>query len=361
MIIYSTYSQKKTTTRDPDVKEMILRWMSSNMASMADGIVNHVPVLSGTVRDRFARPYGIDATDWNTIKKSPEFRKMEKTATILKLGLLISYLDTKDPIFLDFLMILIYSALMYKYYPQGFNKHIMQYTIDHADARTDFKKYGSLIITLRKKCETFLDLFEKRMAKNRSDVILREALQSITTRLNDMVKNLRRKLQTHMDDPDMKIMMAFSTTQDGKQVINALGTMERIREKAIDNLAFPSDKVLMACGLGTANVRNLPYRGLFTAQLEHHFGELSLVSNQIFDEWMRRNKDDLKIQTFRTGFIKSMKVARNMSTIKKEIDAIIYDMVADHKNPNINKIDARNYLYDYLLKNLFLCGLEIVH
>lgn len=362
--IYEIYNKAKTSDRDKIVLDRINYYISRNIQSISDGLLKSVPTISGETIDYMAQPYNLSTSDWNDVKKSKEWMKMKLLANPLKLGLLISYCDTQNVAYVNFLSILIYSSLMVKYFPKGFDKNIMKYTIDNADARTDFKKYeGSLMIVVNKKVETFLKLLGKNLKPGINDKNLRDALQSISTRLNEAVKSISTKYYKNFKDPDIKIMMEYSTTDDGKNILNSLGFMEAIRQSAVDNLASPSDKILTMIHLGSRDINNFKYRALFIREIPECFGLLSNCTSEMLDNWMRRHPNKVSVTLFRTDFIKTMSKARNVKEITSILEAVNDKMllsVPDDKIKEYDRLSMRRFMYNYIMLNIYSSSSNVI-
>lgn len=362
--IYDIYKSAAPKDRDKQILDRINYYMSKNIQSISDGLLKSVPVISGEMIDYLAAPYNISTDDWKQIQKSKQWYNMKQLASPLKLGLLISYCDTQNAAYLNFMCILIYSSMMFKYFPKGFDKNIMKYTIDNADARTDFKKYeGSLMIVVQKKVESFVKLLGKNLKPGIDDKKLREALQSIVTRMNEAIKGISSKYYKNFNDPDIKIMMEYSTTSDGKNILSSLGVMEAIRQAAVDNLATPSDKILTMIHLSNRDMDNFKYRALFIREIPECFGLLSKCTSEMLDDWMRRHPNKVTVTLFRTDFVKTMSKARNVSHITEILEAVNDKMllsVPEERIPDYDRLTMRRFMYNYIMLNIYASSNSII-
>lgn len=364
-VIFDIYSRNKITGRDQRVLDRINLYMSNNVNSLTDGMIRNTTIISNDIINRIAEPYNIGESDWKEITKSKEFSKMSKSASIIKLGLLISYCETRDIMFLNFYMILSYTSLMSKYFKNGYDRNIMKYTIDMSDARTDFKKYeGSIIIVANKKVETFVKTYKRQLeTREPTDANLREWMQSLTTRMNDTVKTIAQKYYKNFNDPDIKIMMEYSKTDDGKNIISPTGVMEAVRQSSVNNLTASSDTLLNMVGLPANNIVGLKYRRLMIDEIPNNFGLMSGVTSMVIDEWMARNRDKISLQLFRSSFLKSMSVARGINKINRDIDTIMYQMlktIPEDQHKLYNKQQFRKYIYLYILGNIYYSSKDIM-
>lgn len=357
-VIYNIYKERTTKETHDNISDLIGLYIKKNMSVLTDGLINNYPILGESTRNKFASFYNISPNDWKEISKSSEYRLMARLADPLKLGLLFSYFETRNPIFINFLGILCYSLYMFKYFPRKFNKLIMQYTIDEFDARLDYNKLGrNLLIVIGKKTESFIQNWEKRITKNPSDKLFREMLKDFTPRYNNMINSIATAYHKNFNDPDVRIQIAYAKSADGKNNVAGAGLFEAIREIAMNNLQSPSSRILDMIGLGNNNPKNMKYRTLLISRLGDQYINTSRVCSNILDEWMKRNSDKLTMKNFRLGFVKSMSIARHITYIFDALDNIIYNMMSDKPREEArlyNKVQLRKWLYQYLLLVLYL-------
>ena len=357
-VIYEIYKSRTTPDTHNNVSDLIGLYIKKNMSVLTDGLINNYPILGETTRNRFASYYNITPEDWKIISKSPEYRLMARLADPLKLGLLYSYYETRNPIFINFLGILCYSLYMFKYFPRKFNKLIMQYTIDEFDARLDYNKLGrNLLIVIGKKTESFIQNWEKRITKTPSDKLFREMLKDFTPRYNNMINSIATAYHKNFNDPDVRIQIAYAKSADGKNNVAGAGLFEAIREIAMNSLQTPSSRILDMIGLGTNNPKNIKYRTLMIAKLGDQYINTSRLCSNILDEWMKRNSEHLTMKNFRLGFVRAMSIARHITYIFDGIDNVIYNMLADKPREEtriFNKVQMRKWIYQYLILTLYL-------
>ena len=357
-VIYNIYKERTTKETHDNISDLIGLYIKKNMSVLTDGLINNYPILGESTRNKFAAFYNISPNDWKEITKSSEYKLMARLADPLKLGLLFSYFETRNPIFINFLGILCYSLYMFKYFPRKFNKLIMQYTIDEFDARLDYNKLGrNLLIVIGKKTESFIQNWEKRITKNPTDKLFREMLKDFTPRYNNMINSIATAYHKNFNDPDVRIQIAYAKSADGKNNVAGAGLFEAIREIAMNNLQSPSSRILDMIGLGNNNPKNMKYRTLLISRLGDQYINTSRVCSNILDEWMKRNSDKLTMKNFRLGFVKSMSIARHITYIFDALDNIIYNMMADKPREEArlyNKVQLRKWLYQYLLLVLYL-------
>lgn len=363
-IFIDTYNARGDKYTDLAVADAINIYINKDISTLTDGLINRIPVISAEVRNTIAKPYNIDKEAWNTIKKAKDFRYMDRSASDLKLGLIISWCRVRQPIYLTFLYILVYSSLIKKYFQRDFDKSIMKYTIDNADNRTDFKKYnGSLLLVCTKKVETFIKRFDKTYPKYPSDWDVYQIWLATYTRINEMIKAISQKYYKNFHDPNIKTKIQYETDSDGKVIVDESSQIEMVRRKAIDNLAYPSEAILKSIGLGVTNPQNLKYRMLFINSITDVFQDTSSATNALIDAWRYRMRNDkVTIELMRKNFITTMIKAREVKELQKASDNIIKYMLKDMDPQDarkINKYDLFKYIRLYLIYNIYFTAMSV--
>ena len=231
-IIYKVYQSKKTSSRDENVMHLINQFMSTPkmVSSLSSGVLDNIPKITLIDRKPIERVYNINSDDMKQIMKSSEYRKIGMKFSVLKVGLIISYLETKRRIYLVYLSTLIYGSYMSNYYKNGFNRALMEYTINAQDGKQDYKRLGTnLLPVINKKLETIINYFEPKMRGGINDALIREMLASIHSRFNLMIKTVAQKYYQYKDDPEVKVMMQYSKSLDGKDVISPMSLIQALR------------------------------------------------------------------------------------------------------------------------------------
>ena len=364
-VIADIYNKKSEKDTDILAQEAINAYINKNISVLTDGLIKQTPIISTNTQLSISKYYNITKDDWSQIQKSKEFFKVKKLSSDIKFGLIMSYARTRKPIFINFLFLIFYTVSLKTFFPNGrFDKHIMKYTVDSADARTDFKKFNyNLLLVLNKKVETYINSDLKKFPKYPTDAQLVAVMQACRTRVYDMMKIIANKYYENFNDPDLKIQLRYSTNLDGTDDLEiSSGVFETVRSKAVDNLSYVSDKYLQAISLSSMNRDKIRYRLVFMNKWEDVFGSLSKVSNLMLNEWMTRNKDNMTLKNFRLNFVKQFTAPRNIDEIRDEIDMIVFEMLkdkSDDEKKTYNKIEMAKYIYKYLLLNLHYTALMI--
>lgn len=359
------FKSRETPNRDEKVLDRINIYITNNLPSLTDGLLDNIPKISEQARKYVEDPYMIDTNDYKEIQKTAGYKSLNsyRLYSTLRVGLVISYLNTGNKLYLLYLSIMMYSSYMVKYFRNGgFNRDVMKYTIDNADNRTDFKKYSSLIIVLNKKIETVESLYKKKLSHPDDDLIV-SLILGISTRINDMIKNIASKYYKNFNDPQVKIMMQYTTNIDGKNIISAAGVLSTIREKSVNNLMYINDKLLRMLGYTPNNRRNERYRNAFIKYIPKYFGLMSQLTSAYLDEWMRRNQDKLTLERFKTTFVQQMGNGRGMTEVFKIVDELTDKIVSDTKTElkmTLNVIEVRKSIMKYVIGNIYLTTQELI-
>lgn len=365
-IIYKVYSSKKSPSRDENVMHLINQYMATPkmVASLSSGVLDNIPKITLLDRKPIERVYNITADDMKQIQKSSEFRKIGMKFSVLKVGLVISYLETKRKVYLVYLSTLVYGSYMSNYYKNGFNRALMEYTINAQDGKQDYKRLGTnLLPVINKKLETIIKYFEPKMKGQITDALIRELLASIHSRFNLMIKTVAQKYYQYREDPEVKVMMQYSKSLDGKDVISPMSLIQALRSRAVSQLEYPKDNVFKMCGLTVDSPikENRRFRGLIIETYKPIFPLLIKLSNAYIDEWLRRNRKDPSVQNFKKTFVKQMSGARNLLAINKILKVIIIT-ICKHTHENtrsISKINLKNTIIKYVLGNIVLTFMDM--
>lgn len=362
---WDMYTKHKISNRDLYIQDAIADYFKHNIGVLSDGIISQIPVLSTKTRNGISKYYEIPADEFSKMKKTnKEFKifKREESINELRIGLIISYAETGKPIFLNYLAILIYSSLYFKYFRNGKNDAVLKYTIETQDDRTDFKKYQmSLNIVVSKKIESIIEFISKKhyidTGGKVTDANLIAIYQSIFTRFNNMMRTLSQKYYANMKDDNIKIMMQYSKTLDGKNVISPLNVIETVRDTANNNLRIASFSALNMSGLNIPTAK--PYKDFFLSVFTDEFGNLTNLNNMIINEWLKRNPK-MDILDFKNKFVQQMSTARNMNHILDKIDAIYDVHIKDELKNKVGKQNFRKYIYKFLLANIVLATKDVM-
>lgn len=363
--VYNLYEKYKSSNRDLYLQEVISDYFKHNISVLSDGIISQVPILSTKTRNNVSKYYQIPTDEFSKIKKTNKALKIfkrEESINELRLGLIVSYAETGKPIFLNFLAILIYSSLYFKYFRNGKNDAVLKYTIETQDDRTDFKKYQmSLNIVVSKKIEAIIEFISKKHYIETSGKVSDENIiaiyQSIFTRFNNMMRTLSQKYYANMKDDNIKIMMQYSKTLDGKNIISPLNVIESVRDTSNNNLRIPSFSALNMSGLNIPAYK--PYKDFFLAMFKDEFNTLTNLNNSVINEWLKRNPK-MDISEFKNKFVNQMSTARNINHILDIID-IMYDKhIKDELKNKVGKQNFRKFVYKFILANIVLATKEVM-
>lgn len=356
--IYQVYKHVSFDNRDELMLEAINQWTSRNIKVLADGIVNDIPVFSSKYRDELSSIYNISVTDWKLIQERPEFKKMKNLANRLSLGLIISYIDTKNKIYLLFLWIIIHSSKFPKYFTRGgYNHMLMKYTIDNADPRTDFKQLGSLSSVLDKILGVFINQYGNKLLNKTDDQSIRLLLQHSHTRINGYFKRIYNAYKTNYNDPKVKIFLEHAKA-GGESEISLTSYVGHIREKSINGLLDINNRVLSSTGI----INNLKLKAVYMSMYKDLYETNVRLTNFYLDEWLNRNSLKPSIDLFGKTWM-NMKVARNLDVKNEILDDFFrkYPKYIDDYDLTVNELsDLRLYITSYIIINVFIEYLDYI-
>lgn len=358
--IWEFFEKYEKSNRDLYIQNAINDYLKRNISVLSDGIISQIPILSGKTRNEVSKHYCIPPKYFDDLKKRNKELKIfrrEESINDLRLGLIISYAKTGKAIFLNYLALLTYSSLYFKYFRNGKNDAVLKYTIETQDDRTDFKKYQmSLNIVISKKIEVFEEFISSKHYIDSdgrvNDANIVAIYQSLFTRFNNMLRTICSKYMENMKDDNIKIMMQYSKTLDGKNVISPLNVIETVRDRAIDDLRIPSFTALNMSGLNMPSAKL--HKDFFLMYYSDNYEKLVSINNLIINEWLKRNQNETDISVFKNKFVSVMSTARNLDEINNSIDSIYEDNITEDIRPKISKTNFRKYIYKYLLAVIVL-------
>jgi len=366
MTWYQMYLKNRTQDRDYAIGARIQDWIQKNMLQgLADGIIRHVPILTGSFRDHLTIPYNLSDEDWSDITDTLEFFKIKKIGSVkLKIGLICSYIDTQNPIFLKFMSILTYTGRYQHYFRNGHDPNVMEYAIQSQTNLSQFKKLGSLWAVMEEKHKYFIKNFEKWLSPKIKDKEIREMIQSLETRWNQTVRIIARDVHAVYDSDEIKILKKYSKTADGKVEFSPGTVFSMIREKAVDSIAYPNEKILGMLALGPTNVAKMKYRVAIGWALRNHFPELAQITGTLIDVWSKKNSaKGLSIREFRNKFVTQMINSRQITQERNTIDKIARNtskaLLESEREISLDIVDLKGYLYKYILANIRLAAMDI--
>lgn len=361
--VLDIYRRNKRQDRNNDVLDLINQYINKSVNELNDGLINSVPSISEESRNKMAGLYGLSPGMIGEIKKTKTYKKMSTMFSDLRFGLILSYVETGNRTFIFYLCILLYGGYMRKYFPNGsYNRDIMRYTVEKADNRTDFKKFGSLALVLNKKIDAFERLYKPRIRKGVDDDLMVSMLQSLVNRINDMWKNLAQKYYTHFNNPELKVIIDFTKTADGKNTLSATSFISMIRERSVDKLMYIDSKILDAIGFNMGVPQRMPYRIAFTKYMPNAFGLMSQLTGEYLDEYVRRNQQSLALDKFKREFIPQLMNARAVGKSQRLLDDITAKIYNSHKKDTkvmLNKSDIKKAVHKYCLLNIYLVAQEM--
>lgn len=248
-LIYEVFSKCKLPDRDTKVETLMNHWMEKNARSLSNGIISDVPMFTKDVRNTLEECYNIKPEDIKEMNKSIDYERLKfRVNKNLKIGLVISWIDTREDLFLAFLSILVFSEIHRKYFPTfvGTTPKILERVIDDSDNRTDFKKYQkSLLMVVNKRIENGIRQWMTNKFKSGKptdhDVI--EAITSIDARYNGMMRILAQNTYAYIEK-GVIVQTVQSTDTNDNHVLSSSSELATVSEAVREDLSYPSARIM---------------------------------------------------------------------------------------------------------------------
>lgn len=247
-IIYNVYQRCKTEKRDERLRTLIGVWMEKNARSMSNGIVADIPMFTKEVRNQLEACYNIKPGDAKELNTCIDYKRLQyRVNKNLKIGLVISWIDSRDPLYLAFLSMLVFSEIHRKYFPvfTGSTPKILEAVIDASDNRTDFKReQKSLLAVIHKRIDNGIEQWmENKFKGNFNDHDVIEAITSIDARYNGMMKILAQKTYQMIAD-GVQVQTVQATDSNDNHVLSASSELASISEAIQEDLSYPSARIM---------------------------------------------------------------------------------------------------------------------
>lgn len=365
--IYNVYKDAvpDVSKRNQLVLSEIIQFLNKDttISTLNDGIIKYVPKIGKHSLDEVSKFYNIDSSKWNIIRFSSEYKYMQKLSNPLNIGLIISYLETRNKIFLFYLFLVFYSSTYFKFFTKGsHNEAMMKYTIDNCSMKTDFKRYGNLQHVLEKKVDTFIGLFSNRVRPSNTytDRDIRLMLQSIKTRVSEMMKKIYDTYKTNLNNPKVKLLLENNTMDmSGKDVIvkteNKFMTLKStlIPNTYISGIKFNTVKIVTGNNIKLQTALNKSYQ-----RISHAMSDASIT---LLDLWLKKNMKELvDVRYFFNNFVKDVNKFRYLDiSYRNKVDRIAQAIISDNPELDLDMVQVKETVHKYIMFTLFTLGKEV--
>ncbi len=247
-IIYDVFSKKKLPNRDAKLHLYITHWWEKNARCLANGIISDVPLFSKDVRNQMEDCFNISSEDVSELNTCEDYKRLKfRVNKNLKIGLVISWIDTRDKMFLVILSILVFSEIHRKYFPTftGSTPKVLERVIDEQDNRTDFKKHHKCLLSVvNKRIESLRPWMENKFkGKSYSDHDIIEAITSVDARYNGMMKILAQKTYEKIEG-GVIVQTVQTTDANDKHVLSSSSLLSTVSEQIVEDLSYPSARIM---------------------------------------------------------------------------------------------------------------------
>ena len=224
-----------------------------------------------------------------------------------------------------------YKNARYPYFKHGVSestRNIMKYTVSRLTKKNDIKKYGSIMNTIVKKTEVFLQLWTEDHKKDLTGVVTDEIICNMIndnhSRYRRVLNNFYHELKIDMDSGNY--MNVDQDIDDGETFIqsdNVSYMVERITQQVMNKFnlsAVPNYKIVdqvIEMHNGSCSKNNL--RNMVNYLYDHHDKEMEKLVRVILQIYLFENKK--KIEDIRSrDFIKIMlEQYKKLTTTNKNI------------------------------------------
>lgn len=175
------------------VLKFIKQFFTDNIAAISgDGFTVRI-VFGDIKRKELLAIYDVNIAEWNELVDSHEILQIgENVKDILNQLLIIHYIKTKNPAFLKFLAIKLFTSKYYKAFPNYMVEARMKAVYNSLSNKFYIKKYGTLDKSLDATINTYLSTYSNRFAKATDDDLI-YIINQLSTRVNIFVRNVQDK------------------------------------------------------------------------------------------------------------------------------------------------------------------------
>ena len=317
----------KTNDRDKKVIEAINNYYKNNVDALNDGLVEHFISFGNINRERILEHYNIPDIDFKRFQKENLVLSSEHKVVndLIKLSLMTSYHDTKDRIFLDMLAVIIIGSRFNHYFRLGVsNPAKMKYVLEKKlSNKFLIKKNGSLFLTGQAMMTTLIesDTMKDKINNLNNDENLRKIINSISTRLNNMMKEIAIVYYSIDDNNDSIYLQDENISSDGKMSLTNNSVILQNLKNIINNYN-PSTidyKILSILRIHSPVKRYFIQKLLLNPEYKY----FSRLANLYIDYYIKSYSSDIELM--KKDFIVKSDNARMNSNELKEIENELSD------------------------------------
>ena len=327
----------KTPDRDKKVIEAINNYFKNNAEALNDGIVERYISFGNINRERILSLYNIPENDFKRFQKENLVLSSEHKVVndLIKLCLITSYHDTKDRIFLDMMSVIIIGSRFNHYFRLGISNPAKMKFIIEKKLSNKFliKKYGSLFLTIQAMITTLItsDTMKSKIDHLEDDENLRKIINSISTRLNNMMKEIANVYYSMGDSNETIYTQDENSAQEGKLSL----TNNSIALQNLKNIITNYNPATIDYRILNILRIHSPVKRYFMQKilLNTEYNYFSQISNLYIDYYVKSYGSD--IQLMKKDFIPKSDTARMNSD---ELRKLEYDITNKIKELAINHV-----------------------
>lgn len=326
----------KTADRDKKVVEAINNYYRNNADALNDGIIEKYISFGNINRERILSLYNIPEADYKRFQKENLVLSSEHKVVndLIKLCLMTSYHDTKDRIFLDMLSVIIIGSRFNQYFRLGISNPAKMKFILEKKLSNKFliKKYGSLFLTTQAMVTTLItsDTMRGKIENLNDDENLRKIINSISTRLNNMMKEIANVYYSMGDSNETIYTQDENSSAEGKlSLTNNSITLQNLKNIIANyNPATIDYRILNILRIHS------PVKRFFIQKLllNTEYNYFAKIANLYIDYYVKAYGSD--IQLMKKDFIPKSDTARmnsdELRAVENDITNKIKELAIEH-------------------------------
>lgn len=347
------FDEHKVKDRDKKILEQIHKWLANNHEAMLDGIYKKFVAFGSTNETRFNNLYDITNSEWNQFKsRHPQLKKgFQVSGSLCRMGLIQSYYDTRDRIFLDFIAITVFGSRWKTFFKHNAKEHIMKYVIEKKlNMKSYFKKYGSVYVVLQETISTVIQGEDAKDAKRITTILqdgtdqnMIDLVNTIYTRVNALLRTLANHYyEAEKEEKAGYIISVSDEAEEGKlslsnntlKLSNLISLIENTNSTTLDDMI-----------LKTLRVENPLKRGCLTYVLCNKQEDIFTQYAKIYiDYYTKQHGNDWS--KMKSQFIPKATTARMRDPNAKNLDNKIMKLIREYvkqytKTSNVDPEDMK--------------------
>lgn len=349
MLIREFVNKNNYKERNKLVKDRIQRYYSNNMPALTDGICNDLIIIGEQVENSILEPYRMNMDEFKAFAKtnkvlSQGFKTVNRP---LKLGLLISYWETKDNTYLDMIGLLDAGSFLSNSFKYGVSSpDKMKYVIEHkTNEKFLIRKHGSVYGAIQEQIRTITTTpkLKKQFERmNDDDVLL--IINRISTSVRSMLLGVTKLYYDYLDEEvEEKIILQSENNLEGKMTLtNNSIELDNLKNIVKNYMPTSIDHEVVKVVKIKTPVKKYLIKSLMLDKEKKYFSRLGMF---YIDYYAKQYSGDINVM--KKDFINKMLTARlNDPDYNKLVEEITEDIrnqgeqYAQSANVDVEKVNT---------------------